>query len=89
MKNIFYEKIDELYICLVEEIEEIGKAINEYKKYEKYEPLQRTFLNDIYNEIQDSSIILLSMFSTVRLKIDVKIDGDIVKNEFKHTNKKV
>lgn len=79
MKNIYYENIDELYICLVEEIEEIGKAINQYKKYKSHEPLQRVFLNDVYDEIQDATIVLLSMFSSVRLKIDGVIDGEIIK----------
>ena len=79
MKHIFYEKIDELYICLVEEIEEIGEAIKEYKKNVGILGIRKVFLNDVYNEIQDASIVLLSMFSTVRLKLNEKIDGTIVK----------
>ena len=81
MEHIFYEKIDNLYICLVEEIEEIGEAIENYKfhKIEKTVNITEELLQHVYDEIQDASIVLLSMFSTVRLKLKEVIKGEIIK----------
>ena len=67
-KNIFYEKLEDLMPVLEEEIVEIKKAIRDYE-YFKQDYTSKSYLEKVYDEIQDASIVLLSMFNTVRLKL--------------------
>ena len=57
--NIYFEYVDELIPVLSEEIQEIIEAVWEYK--ECHLENKEHELKQIYNEIQDASIVLLSM----------------------------
>lgn len=76
VENIFYEKLKDLMPVLEEEIDEIKKAIRDYE-YFKQDYTSKKYLEDLFNEIQDASIVLLSMFNTVRLKLRNIIEGEI------------
>jgi NTP pyrophosphatase (non-canonical NTP hydrolase) len=75
-KGIFYEHIDELMKVLNEEVGELDQAVFIYKRNVH---LKEKNLQDVYDEIQDISIVLLSMYNSVRLKKEGYIKESILK----------
>ena len=76
-RGVYYEKLKALYPVLLEEIGELGEALEVYETMRDL-TVSEAYLVNLYDEIQDVSIVLLSMFSTVRLKLKGHIKGDII-----------
>lgn len=62
-KAIFYEKIDDLEPIFREESQELLDELEDYRDF-------KNNLDRLYEEIQDVSIVLLSLYNTVRLMKD-------------------
>ncbi len=59
-RRIFFEKINDLEPVLREEFMELLDELEDYRDFENN-------LDRLYEEIQDVSIVLLSLYNTVRL----------------------